>query len=147
MSTYHGPCIYYNKNISILWLFVYDVMIAGRNEEVYTVLDKMSQEFNISVSKSVQNQILYRNKELNIKPGGTAWVNPGTEKILKRMNLDQCNLAPTPIEQGHEEGATWMINLFQQAPLIVKPMSLLYLATITKPEISLVMNYLSCYCS
>lgn len=153
INTDDDPCIYYNKDKSImLSLFVDDGLIAGKDEkEIYRLLDEISKEFQITFSKKLQNKLTYLGMVIKIDKDGIFVNQPHyTEKILRKMKLEQCNPVSTPIEQGmitkikdfKNDEALPVNNNYREAIG-----SLLYLATITRPDISFAVNYLSRFCN
>lgn len=153
INTDDDPCIYYNEDKSImLSLFVDDGLIAGKDEnEIYRLLGKISKEFQITFSKKLQDKITYLGMEIKIDQNGIFVNQPlYTEKILRKMKLENCNPASTPIEQGmvtkktdfQNDEALPANNNYREAIG-----SLLYLATITRPDISFAVNYLSRFCN
>lgn len=153
INTDDDPCIYYNKDKSImLSLFVDDGLVVGKDEEeIYKLLDEISKEFEITFSKKVQNKLTYLGMEIKIEQDGIFVSQPRyTEKILRKMKLEQCNPASTPTEPGminhktdfKNDEALPANNNYREAIG-----SLLYLATITRPDISFAVNYLSRFCN
>lgn len=149
ISTDDDPCIYYNKDKSImLSLFVDDGLVVGQNEdEIYKLLEEIRKEFQITFSKKTQDKLTYLGMEIKIDQDGIFVNQPRyTEKILRKMKFEQCNPASTPIEQGMITKKTDFKN---DEPLPANNNyreaigSLLYLATITRPDISFAVNYLS----
>lgn len=148
-STDDDPCIYYNEDRSIMIsLFVDDGLIIGKREDaIFKVLNKINKQFEITYEKKFQKKLPYLGMELRIEPDGIFISQPKyTTKILKRFNHDQCNPVSTPIEKGMvtDEG-----NYENDRPVPAGTPyreaigSLLYLATISRPDISFAVNYLS----
>lgn len=153
ISTDDDPCIYYNKDKSImLSLFVDDGLIAGEDEdEIYRLLGEISKEFQITYSKKAQDKLTYLGMEIKIDQDGIFVNQPRyTEKILRKMKLEQSNPVSTPIEPGMVNKKADFKN---DEPLPANNNyreaigSLLYLATITRPDISFAVNYLSRFCN
>lgn len=153
IPTDDDPCIYYNKDKSImLSLFVDDGLIAGKDEkEIYRLLREISKEFQITYSMKAQDKLTYLGMEIKIGKDGIFVNQPRyTEKILKKMKLEHCNPASTPIEQGMITKKTDFKNdeaLPANNNYRESIGSLLYLATITRPDISFAVNYLSRFCN
>ncbi|XP_056630801.1 uncharacterized protein LOC130441237 [Diorhabda sublineata] len=86
----------------MLSLFVDDGLIIGKDEKrIYRLLKEISKEFQITYSEKVQDKLTYLGMEIKVDKDGIFVNQPRyTEKILRRMKLEQCNPASTPIEQG-----------------------------------------------
>ncbi|CAK1584992.1 unnamed protein product [Parnassius mnemosyne] len=89
INTDDDPCIYYNKDKSIM-LFVDDGLIAGKNEdEIYRILGEINKEFQITISKKAQDKLTYLGMEIKIDQDGIFANQPRyTEKILRKMKLE-----------------------------------------------------------
>lgn len=151
-SSDDDPCVFYNKNKTIiLALFVDDGLVAGKDEkEIFELLKKIGRKFEITHSKTFQNQFTYLGMELKIDSKGI-FVNQlkYTQKILKRMGMENCNPAPTPIEPGMIAESHDFPNdekVPAGTPYREAIGSLLYLATISRPDISYAVSYLSRQC-
>lgn len=152
-NTDDDPCIYYNKNRSMLMvLFVDDGLIAGTNEEdILNILKKINRKFKITYDLKLQKQLTYLGMQIKIEPEGI-FVSQSkyTKRIIKRFDFDMCNRATTPIEKGMIANEENFLNdeaLTKSVPYREALGSLLYLATISRPDISFAVNYLSRFCN
>lgn len=152
-STDDDPCIFYNHDKSIMMsLFVDDGLIIGKDRDaILKVLEEINNKFEITYDKKFTNEFTYLGMELKVKPDGIS-VNQSryTRKILNRFNLADCNPAPTPIEKGMVTDSENLLNdtpVSPDVPYREAIGSLLYLSTISRPDISFAVNYLSRYCS
>lgn len=148
-NTDDDPCIYYNEDRSIIIsLFVDDGLVAGINQDsMLKVMDKLNQEFEITFDRKLQDNLLYLGMEIKIEPHGIFVSQSNyTEKILKCFKLDTSNSVSTPMERGMVTDEENHINdqtLQKSEPYREAIGSLLYLATISRPDISFAVNYLS----
>lgn len=152
-STDDDPCVYYNQDRSILMtLFVDDGLIAGEDvAEIYKLLKKISQIFEITYSETVQEEFSYLGMELKVKTDGISVSQPRyTMKMLEKMQHADCNPVSTPIDIGAAKEVMEKPNVeatATKAPYREAIGSLLYLATISRPDISFVVNLLSRFCA
>lgn len=148
-STDDDPCIYYNQNKSIIIaLFVDDGLVVGKDvQEMLKVLSKMSKKFEITFDDSLKDKISYLGMEIKANRNGIFVSQPKyTESILERFKFDTVNSAYTPMERGmltDEKNYENDKPLSKDKPYREVIGSLLYLATISRPDISFVVNYLS----
>lgn len=148
-NTDDDPCIYYNQNRSIIIaLFVDDGLVAGKNvKEMLEVLDQLSNKFEITFDNSMRNKILYLGMEIKVSQNEIFVSQPKyTENILQRFKFDTVNAAGTPIERGMITDEGNLVNdkpLSKSIPYREAIGSLLYVATISRPDISFAVNYLS----
>lgn len=146
------PCVYYNKDRSILIaLFVDDGIITGKNQkQMIKILKKLNQEFEITYDVCSENKLNYLGMEIEITDKEiTVKQSSYTKTILKKFGMEDSNDAPTPMEKGmltNEE------NFKNDEPVDITRYreaigSLLYLATISRPDICFAVNYLSRFSS
>lgn len=153
VNTDDDPCIYYNHDKSILMsLFVDDGLIIGRNrQQVWKMLEDINGRFEITYDREVKTNISYLGMQIKVSDDGIlVCQSKYTQKIISRMNFGDCNPASTPIEKGmvaSPENFTNDVPAPANTPYREAIGSLLYLATITRPDISYAVNYLSRHCS
>lgn len=153
MSTDDDPCVYYNQDRSILMtLFVDDGLIAGKDvAEIYKLLKKISQVFEITYSETVQEKFSYLGMELKVRNGGISVSQPRyTKKMLEKMKHADCNSVSTPLDVGLVKEVMEKPNdqsTAENVPYREAIGSLLYLATISRPDISFAVNLLSRFCA
>lgn len=149
VSSDDDPCLFYNQDKSIMMtLFVDDGLIAGRDEaEIYRMLDIINKKFEITFNKKAQEKFAYLGMEIQVgKEGIFVGQAKYTNKIIKRFKSDSCNPSPTPMEKGMMTDEGDKQNDQPVAPIIPYREaigSLLYLATISRPDICFAVNYLS----
>lgn len=148
-NTDDDPCIYYNKDKSMLIaLFVDDGLIAGKDErDMIEILNKLNRKFEATFDTATDGQLAYLGMQIYNGQNGI-FVNQSkyTEKILKRFQFDLSNSVSTPMERGmvtEEEKRANDKPLGKSEPYREAIGSLLYLATISRPDISFAVNYLS----
>lgn len=148
-STDDDPCVYYNNNKSMIFsLFVDDGLVAGTIEnDMIKILNKLKQKFEITYDKSIEGKLSYLGMEINSSSTGIfICQSVYTESILKRFKFDKVNPASTPMEKGMVTDEQNCVNsklLEKSEPYREAIGSLLYLSTITRPDISFAVNYLS----
>lgn len=148
-NTNDDPCIYYNQDRStILALFVDDGLIVGKNkEEIIKVLELLKENFEITFNTGSQNTFKYLGMQIK-KEGKHIHVTQEqyTEEILKRFKFTDVNSVSTPIEPGMVINPESLVNdksLDENNQYREMIGSLLYLSTISRPDISFAVNYLS----
>lgn len=151
-NTDDDPCIYYNKDRSvILALFVDDGLVAGANEnDMIKILDRLNQRFEITFDIASEGRLSYLSMQIQNGPNGIP-VNQSkyAEKILQRFKFNTLNSASTPMERGSQIKKRHINDQpLEKSELYREAIgSLLYLATISRSDISFAVNYLSRSCS
>lgn len=148
-NTDDDPCIYYTKDKSIIIaLFVDDGLIAGKIEsDMINILNRLKLEFEITFNDASSGNLSYLGMQICCN-GNKIFVNQSiyTETILKRFNFEEVSIVSTPMEKGmitSEENYVGNRFLDKTVPYREAIGSLLYLATISRPDISFAVNYLS----
>lgn len=152
-DTDDDPCIYYNKDVSIIIaLFVDDGLVAGENEkEMIEILKKLSQKFEINYDTATEGKLDYLGMEIECN-SEEIFIHQSkyTERIINNFNFNELNTVFTPIERGMTTDEENFVNdkpLDNTKPYREAIGSLLYLAGISRPDISFAVNYLSRYCN
>lgn len=151
-STDDDPSVFYNKDRTIIVaLFVDDGLVAGKEEkEIFKLLEQIKKKFEITHCKTIPKEFCYLGMEIKIESDGISVNQPRyVEKILRRMNLENCNPAPTPMEPGMVTKKEELLNDEKvpiETPYREAIGSLLYLANLSRPDISFAVNYLSRQC-
>lgn len=149
VNTDDDPCVYYNKDRSIiLVLFVDDGLIAGKDKSnIFRILNSLNRNFEITFKKMLQDCITYLGMKIEVCSDGIFVSQPEyTEKILKRFKYDKANTVTTPMEQGMKANSEIFVNdrpLEKPSRYLEDIGSLLYLATISRPDINFAVSYLS----
>lgn len=132
----HDFCLYMGQNVYVL-IFVDDILILGNGQKIIAKLKKEFQAKELgNINKFLGMDIKSTEKGLEIKQSSII------EKILLKFNMNNCKGASTPME------INFKIN--EKAEVIDVPYrelvgSLLYLATISRPDIAFATCYLSRY--
>ncbi|XP_076298344.1 uncharacterized protein LOC143217692 [Lasioglossum baleicum] len=148
-NTDDDPCIYYNKDRStVIALFVDDGLVAGTNKEnILQTLDRLNKKFKIIFDRNFPNDMSYLGMQIKNGPRGIFVSQPQyTKKIVERFKFDASNPSSTPMERGMVTDEENYINdrpLEKAEPYREAIGSLLYLATISRPDITFAVNYLS----
>jgi len=115
------------------------------------VLNKLNHKFEITFDTAPRNHLSYLSMQIQNSSNGIFVNQPKyTEKILQRFKCESLNSASTPIERGmvtNEENCVNDKPLEDSEPFREAIGSLLYLATISHPDISFAVNYLSRFCN
>lgn len=152
-NTDDDPCVYYNQDRSmILALFVDDGLIAGKNNEDMTkVLKRLNREFEVTFDAAREGRLSYLSMQIQDSANGIFVNQPKyTEKILQRFKFNFANAASTPMERGMITDEENLVNdrpLEKSTPYREAIGSLLYLSTVSRPDISFAVSYLSRYCN
>lgn len=148
-STDDDPCVYYNKDRSlIIALHVDDGLMAGKSESyMIEILRKLNKEFQITYNNGKGKVLSYLGMEIQLRQTGI-FISQSkyAERIVHRFKLDEVNPVYTPIERGMVTDSEHLVNdktLEKSEPYREAVGSLLYLATISRPDISFAVNYLS----
>ena len=152
-NTDDDVCIYYNKDRTvIISLFVDDGLAIGVSEEVIMdILRGLNKEFEATFDTEFKDSLEYLGMQIRKDQSGI-FVNQSsyTEKILKNFDFATVNIASTPMEKGmltREEDHVNDHLLDRSIPYRQAIGSLLYLSTISRPDISFAVNYLSRFSS
>ena len=150
-STDDDPCVFYNTDKSIIIvLHVDDGLIAGNDtKKMLNILNKLHKEFTITHSKIEEKELSYLGMQIKVSKN-EIFVSQSryAEKILLRFNeiFGEIYPAHTPIERGMITNPENFVNdkpLSKTVPYRQAIGSLLYLAIISRPDISFAVNYFS----
>lgn len=147
VDTDDDPCVYYNKNM-IIALHVDDGLIAGESRaEILDILKKLNEEFEITYDTAPDNCLSYLGMKIEKLENEIVVTQPNyTKKILERFNSNLSNPTAIPMEKGmytNQENFCNDKKLDKAVPFREAIGSLLYLSTISRPDISFAVNYLS----
>lgn len=130
-------CLYTGTNVYIL-IFVDDILIIGNNQNI---IQKLKEEFQAkemgNISKFLGMEIAHTKQGMEIKQTQII------DKILLKFHMEDCKGSNTPMEVGlkinqDEETLT-------NVPYRELIGSLMYLATISRPDIAYSTGFLSRY--
>ena len=97
------PCVYYNKDRSIIIvLHVDDGLMVGKNKNTMVkILRKLNEKFQITYDVGEENILSYLGMQIEIKQT-EIFVNQSkyAKRILERFKFDDCYPVYTPIERG-----------------------------------------------
>lgn len=147
-NTDDDPCVYYNKERSIIiTLFVDDGLIVAEDQtEMVKVLKLLQEKFEVTYNECGDS---FTYLGMDIKKNGkhiSITQEKYVDKLLKEFKLENINTVNTPMEPGF---LTNKENFVNDKPLEknnnYREMvgSLLYLSTISRPDIAFAVNYLS----
>ena len=138
-----NPCFYsYTENDELMLLTIYvdDGLIAASNEFLIDkLLNDLNREFKIISTKDVKN---FLGIEIcNLYSGGV-FIHQGKyiESILERFNMNGANSVSTPIETNWNEAVS---DNSCKAPYREAVGNLIFLQTVTRPDISFSVNVVS----
>lgn len=148
-STDDDPCVHYNKKRSVIIVLHVDdgLMVGQHKSEMLEVLKKLDQKFKITIDTEKNNSFLYLGMQVQVSEN-KIFVNQSkyAERIVQRYKFEGLNPAHTPIERGMVTDPENFVNdspLDKSKPYREAVGSLLYLATISRPDICFTVNYLS----
>lgn len=147
-STDDDPCIFFNKDRTIiLAIFVDDGLITGVTQnEVKIILSQLASEFEITTGKVNEGNLHYLGMDINIRENGCFVNQPKyTKKIINKFGYEDAYEVSTPMEPGMLTNKHENDKELKNKPYREIVGSLLYLSTITRPDISFTVNYLSRY--
>ena len=136
----------YNKNkklISLLTLYVDDILITGYDNEINKTIEKLKYKYKISKESSANKIIsinIYKTKN-GYKINQTDYI----DKIIDRYNMNKTKLIKTPtrkISEKEREGSP-SVNVQEFKSLLG---ALLYIAVKSRPDISFAVNQASRHC-
>lgn len=149
-------CIYHkneNNNILIIAIYVDDILIFSNSEELEEkVKNALKCDFkmkDIGEASSILGVRITRDKTRNtISLDQTAYIN----RILSKFNMQNCKPVKSPLENGQKISKE-LCPKEEEIQLAMKKIpyrqaigSLLFLAMISRPDISFAVNLLSRYC-
>lgn len=130
-------CFYFNK---YLWLVIYvdDILITGHNRKVEEMNNLLKTEFSARDLGELRNflgtEVIKTKDYLRISQSSAI------DKILSKFNMNNCKGSKTPMEYNFQFDETEEKVLVPYRELIG---SLMYLSTMTRPDISYATSYLS----
>lgn len=142
------PCVYYNNDRSIIiTLHVDDGLMVGKNiNDMNDVLGKLNKKFQITYDEPNGKDLSYLGMQIKLQENGIFVSQSRYSKaILERFKFEELNPVSTPIERGMVTDPDNFTNtkLEKSKPYREAVGSLLYLATISRPDINFSVNYLS----
>ena len=133
----HDYCLYYANDVYLL-LFVDDALITGKTEQVENLIKILYNNFKVKdmgeansflgmqFNRTDDSLIIIQNKIIN--------------KLLKEFNMENCRNVATPMEVGFKIEETEMVIDVPYRQLVC---SLMYIAVITRPDLSFAVSMLS----
>ena len=134
------PCIYMSVGENTFYMSVYvdDMILAGKDEaKMKSIKEELSSRFDIKdlgkLSYFLGMSIIQNKEENKIWMGQPMY----TEKILTKMDMDNCKPVKTPVDPGNRlVKATEDKDVLDQQSYQSLVGSLVYLATCTRPDIA-----------
>lgn len=145
-STDDDPCLFYNNSCTIiLAIFVDDGLVIGKcKTKIENVLSNLAKKFEVTSDNPSQGKIYYLGMKIDLKKNGI-FLNQAkyTQNMLNQYGFSDAYAVSTPMEPGMLSD-----NSTNEAQLTNKPCreavgSLLYLSTISRPDISFAVNFVS----
>lgn len=142
-----------DKKILIVAIYVDDILIFSNHEDLEkAVKESLSSKFKMKdlgeISSILGMRVIRDRGERTISLDQAAYIN----RILKRFNMQNCNAVSSPLEAGQRISREMCPkNESEKQAMIDVPYrqaigSLMFLAQITRPDISFPVNLLSRYC-
>ena len=145
-NTDDDPCIFYNETKSVIMgVFVDDGIIIGHDKsEIEEVLSKLARKFEITSENPNQGKLFYLGMEIHlIRNGILITQEKYTRGIVSRFGFEEAYPVKTPIEPGMLTKRKINDKALKNKPYREIVGSLLYLSTISRPDISFTVNFLS----
>lgn len=143
------PCVFYNRDRSvILTLHVDDGLMIGADVGAMNeILDKIDNKFGVKRQLVTNEPVTYLGMQVKWTSSGI-FVSQSefVTRLLQRFKCVDVNPASTPIEIGMVTDRENMVGdkpLSKLVPYREAVGSLLYLATMSRPDLSFSVNYLS----
>ena len=137
------PCFYiYTENDELMFLTIYvdDGLVAASNEFlIHKLLNDLNREFKILSTKDVKNFLGVEICKLDSEEIFIHQVKY-IESILERFNMSGANSVSAPIETNWNESVS---DESCKAPYREAVGNLIFLQTITRPDISFAINVVS----
>lgn len=115
------------------------------------VLKRLNKKFEVTFDVGHKNILSYLSMQIQETEDGIFMNRPNyIKKILKRFNFESVNPVSTPMSPGMKTDEDNFVNdkpLTEFVPYRETIGSLLYLSTISRPDISFAVNYLSRKCN
>lgn len=149
-------CLYHmigDGKILIVAIYVDDILIFSNHEDLEKgVKESLSSKFKMKdmgeISSILGIRVIRNREERTISLDQAAYIN----RILKRFNMQNCNAVSSPLEAGQRISKEMCANNDDEKQKMVDiPYrqaigSLMFLAQITRPDISFPVNLMSRYC-
>lgn len=137
----NDPCVFFRNNQIKLVLVIYvdDGLIASNNEkEIENLLEHLNKNFDMK-QEPVQN---YLGIEIRLKRTGKIFIKQEKyiNKILEKFNMKECKPVSTP---GPTKSLENLNDKPTRAPYREAIGSLLFLASVSRPDIAFATNLLS----
>lgn len=135
-------CLYYKRNIKV-WLLIYvdDIILTGTEENIVTIVKELKEEFRV---KDLGSLNLFLGMEIQ-RTDSTLKITQSRhiEKMLQKFGMKDCKGSKTPLTKGYQ---------FDEKELIIEDVpyrqligSLMFIATVSRPDIAYSVSYLSQY--
>ncbi|CAB0015328.1 unnamed protein product [Nesidiocoris tenuis] len=132
-------CLYTSKNVKLV-IWVDDLLLMGPEKDVAVIVKKLQGEFNATDLGKMKT---FLGTDIEYEPGALRLSQkPLIDKIIDRFHLLESKSFLTPMETG--------FNIDTSLPHVEAPFrelvgSLIYLATITRPDIAFAAAFLGRY--
>lgn len=146
IDTDDDPCIFYNKERTVMiGIFLDDGIIIGcNNKNMEQILVRLSEEFKIKHSTPKDAKLYYLGMEIELMEKRISITQQRyTRKILTKFGFECAYPVSTPMEPGMQTEQKMNDKILKDKPYREAIGSLLYLSTISRPDISFAVNYLS----
>ena len=145
-NTDDDPCIFYNETKSvIIGVFVDGGIVIGHDKrEIEEILWKLTRKFEITSKNPKQGKLFYLRMEIHLMRNGILVTQEKyTRRIVSRFGFEEAYLVATPIEPGMLTEKKVNDKALKNKLYREIAGSLLYLSTISRPDISFTVNFLS----
>ena len=135
IQTTSDPCLFFKQPNNYVLVYVDDIIIVGKDESLIT---RLSSKYNI---RTTTNPKFLLNVKLDITSNSFQMSQPAyIQAILQRFQMADCKPSTNPSEDisNHHDDSGLCSNPYREAIG-----ALIYLSTITRPDISYIVNYLA----
>ena len=133
----HDYCLYYSDDVYLL-LFVDDALITGKTETVENLINILYKNFKV---KDMGEANMFLGMQFNRTNDGLIInQNKIIDKLLKEFNMEKCRGVTTPMEVVFKLDES---NLIIDVPYRQLVCSLMYIAVMTRPDLSFAVSILS----
>lgn len=138
----HDVCLYVGIDISV-WMLIYvdDIILTGIEQNIEKVVEDLKKEFNVKDFGFPQS---FLGMELEKKEDGLKITQKRQiNNMLRKFNMQECKTTCTPLTKGYQlEDTEEIVTNLPYRQLIG---TVMFVATLTRPDISYATSYLSQY--
>lgn len=132
-QTNADPCLFIKNSRNLVMIYVDDIIIVGDNTQL---LQNLKTKFSIKIMEKPK---MFLNIKLEINANQILFSQQNyIENILEKYHMDNCKPKVTPADDIEEEESEKFDGPYRE---VIG--ALIYLATMTRPDICFIVNYLA----